>query len=121
MSTVGYSWLAAFYASLLLLAIVNPGRIVRSVLGAAPLVWLGAYAYCVYLIHGGVNGFLHYAIRAEPRQVHDVVSLGITCLSLVTVLILAAISWRWLERPLIQVSHAKYKYESGGRRPLRTD
>jgi peptidoglycan/LPS O-acetylase OafA/YrhL len=109
-STVGYSWLAAFYASLLLLVIAEPGRVAQRIFGNRVLRGLGTYAYALYIMHAGVNGLWHAALRGEGRQVHDLFSLCITIFSIVTAVALAAISWRFLEAPLMRRAHAKYRY-----------
>jgi peptidoglycan/LPS O-acetylase OafA/YrhL len=108
----GYSLLAAFYAALLLLVIVNPGRIEKLVFGWSPLVKLGIIAYAVYVFHQGVNFLWHGAVFGKIPSVNDWHSILLTVVSLVTVLLLAEISWRVMERPLIGRAHSRYRYST---------
>src|SRR5262249_9756097 len=49
----GITWIAAFYASLLLLVVVDPGRLEIIVFRSELLRGLGTVAYGVYLFHQG--------------------------------------------------------------------
>jgi peptidoglycan/LPS O-acetylase OafA/YrhL len=109
---LGYSLLAAFYAVLLLLVIVNPGPIEKLLFGWSPLVKLGIVAYAVYVFHEGVNFLLHGAVFGKIPSVNDWRSILLTLVSLATVLLLAEISWRVMERPLIQRAHSRYRYST---------
>ena len=106
----GVSWLAAFYASLLVLVIVNPGRVETFCFRSRFLMKFGTVAYAVYILHQGVNGLLHFAIFGRIPIINDWSSLFVTLLSLTTVMLLAELSWRLLERPLIRRAHAAYRY-----------
>lgn len=106
----GITWIAAFYAVLLLLTVVNPGRIETFCFRNHLLVKLGTVAYAVYIFHVGINGLLHFAIFGRTPSISDWSSLSVTLLSLVTVILLAALSWRVLEKPLIRRAHAMYRY-----------
>ena len=108
----GYSLLAAFYATLLLLVIVNPGRVEKLVFGWSPLVKLGIIAYAVYVFHQGVNFLWHGEVFGKTPSVNDWPAILLTLISLATVLLLAEISWRVMERPLIQRAHSRYRYST---------
>jgi peptidoglycan/LPS O-acetylase OafA/YrhL len=104
--------LAAFYATLLLLVIVNPGRVEKLVFGWSPLVKLGIIAYAVYVFHQGVNFLWHGEVFGKTPSVNDWPAILLTLISLATVLLLAEISWRVMERPLIQRAHSRYRYST---------
>jgi peptidoglycan/LPS O-acetylase OafA/YrhL len=108
--TIGLTWIAAFYASLLLLTVVNPGRVEINCFRSQTLVKLGTIAYAVYLFHQGVNYLLHFAIFGKTPSISNWSSLFVTLLSLITAIMLAALSWPLLEKPLIRHSHAAYRY-----------
>jgi peptidoglycan/LPS O-acetylase OafA/YrhL len=108
----GYSLIAAFYAALVLLVIVNPGRVEKLVFGWSPLVKLGIVAYAVYVFHQGVNFLWHGAVFGKIPSVNDWPAILLTLISLATVLLLAEISWRVMERPLIQHAHSRYRYST---------
>ncbi len=114
MASVGYSWLALFYTAALLVAVVSPGGAIGRVLRAAPLTWLGTISYCVYIVHQGVNKLVHFAaFRAEP-SIRDASTLIATLAALAITLILARLSWRFLEKPLIQFGHARFHFAGRG-------
>ena len=106
----GLSWVAAFYATLLTLTVVNPGRIALLVFGNPLLQRLGTVAYAVYIFHEGIHRLLYLAFFGREPDIIDWSSLAVTLLSLAIVMLLAALSWRVLEHPLIRRAHAKYLY-----------
>lgn len=107
---IGLTWIAAFYTSLLLLTIVNPGRIETLIFGSQLLRKLGTVAYAVYVFHQGINALFHLAVFGERPTITGWSSLGVTLLSLLTVLLLSAISWQMLEKPLVRYAHRTYQY-----------
>jgi peptidoglycan/LPS O-acetylase OafA/YrhL len=107
---VGLTWIAAFYASLLLLTVVNPGRIETSLFRSQILMKLGTVAYAVYILHQGINALFHYAIFGREPGISGWSSLAVTVLSLITVILLSALSWKIFEKPLIRHAHAAYRY-----------
>jgi peptidoglycan/LPS O-acetylase OafA/YrhL len=108
--TVGISWIAAFYACLLLLVVVNPGKIESAIFGGQFLMKLGTISYAVYIFHQGINRVLHFAILGETSNIDSWSSLSIRLLSLITVLLLATLSWKLFEKPLIRRAHAIYRF-----------
>jgi peptidoglycan/LPS O-acetylase OafA/YrhL len=73
------------------------------------LVKLGTVADAVYIFHQGINALLHFAILGGRSNVSDWSSLSVTLLSLITVMLLAALSWRLLEIAAIRHAHAVYR------------
>jgi len=67
-------------------------------------------AYAIYLFHQGINALFHLAIFGGRTRINGWSSLGVPLLSLLTVLLLSAISWRLLEKPLIRHAHSTYQY-----------
>jgi len=70
----------------------------------------GIGAYAVYLCHLGINACFHIAIFSRFPVIKDWPSLGVTLVSLTSVMLVAALSWRYLEKPLIRHAHALYRY-----------
>jgi peptidoglycan/LPS O-acetylase OafA/YrhL len=97
-------WLTFPAAALLVLvvglAVTGPGAFRSSV-----LAWLGARCYGVYLLHSFVLIELATVPFRMPVAVHGVLTLGACAL-------LAAVSFRWLERPFV-------RWASGIVRPQR--
>jgi peptidoglycan/LPS O-acetylase OafA/YrhL len=107
---IGLTWIAAFYASLFLLTVVNPSKLELFIFRRQLLRKLGTVAYAVYLFHQRINSLFHKAIFGAEPKIVGLSSLAVTVLSLVTVLILSAISWNLLEKPLIRYAHSTYQY-----------
>jgi peptidoglycan/LPS O-acetylase OafA/YrhL len=108
--TLGLTWIAIFYTLLLLLTLVNPGRFETICFRSQVLMKLGTVAYAVYIFHQGINDLLHFVFFGRMPRIGDWSSLSVTLLSLITVMLLAALSWRLLEKPLIRRAHALYRY-----------
>jgi peptidoglycan/LPS O-acetylase OafA/YrhL len=106
----GLTWIAAFYALLFLLTLLNPEGIETRCLRTPLLLKFGAVSYAVYLFHVGINEFFHFAILGRLPGFSDSSSLLVTLLSVVTIMSLAELSWRFLEKPLMRHAHAIYRY-----------
>jgi len=107
---LGYGWMAAFYTSLLVLVVANPGCVERRVFRSAVLVKLGTVAYAVYLFHPGILRLCHYLCFGAIPINDNWRTAGTTALSLAATLLVAGISWRVLEKPLIQRARLRYRY-----------
>jgi len=108
MAEAGYSLLALFYTSCLLLALTAKGT-VRGILHNRALRELGTLSYCVYLIHmsfvEGVRRALALRFGDSTRPTH-LLSLVI---GIPLVLAVAKLSWNLFEQPMLRRGHA-YKY-----------
>ena len=105
MQTFGYTWLALFYVSLLLYSVTRPHSLLSRALRMKWLGWLGAIAYGAYLFHQTIQGLLFgYFWGSEPR-ITGGLTLLTTLVSLVLTLVLARLSWRHFEHPLIRFGH----------------
>jgi peptidoglycan/LPS O-acetylase OafA/YrhL len=109
LASCGYTWVALFYASLLLLVVAQHDFVGR-LFGFRPLTELGILAYGLYLFHCLVIGLVYgLAGKAAPQQLTNLSTIGLTLLSGVLVFALARLSWRYFEKPLINRSH-QYQY-----------
>jgi len=106
----GVTWLAGFYASILLLVLVQQGTNVNRFFSQRFLTRLGLVAYAVYLSHEGIKALYYAVILGKYPILSNVPSALVSILSLVTVLLLSVVSWQMLERPLIRRAHARYVY-----------
>jgi peptidoglycan/LPS O-acetylase OafA/YrhL len=107
--TVGYSSLAVFYAALLLLVVSQAQGLVARAMRARWLRYLGGISYCVYLIHMPINQWAHSALLHSPARIYDLKGIGITLLAAVVTQIVAALSLKFIEGPLIRRGH-RYVY-----------
>jgi peptidoglycan/LPS O-acetylase OafA/YrhL len=102
-----YSLLAFLYFLLLLSTLVN--RKFEAVFSIRALRYLGTIAYGLYLLH---SGFL-VAIRALALRIYPAqsgwVTLAVSFTGIAIATAVAAISWEYLEKPLIKRGH-RYVY-----------
>jgi peptidoglycan/LPS O-acetylase OafA/YrhL len=107
--TIGYSWIALFYASLLLILLTDTaGSFAR----VARIRWLcewGRLSYCMYLIHAAVKYFCTNLVVHSPTRYTPWRSETAILLSLATTFAIAKLSWTFFESPLLQQGH-RYKY-----------
>ena len=99
MNSIGFTWLAVLYTTLLLLAVTQPDSWVGATLRFAPLRRLGGIAYGVYLLHQVLLIALRHFIPSWRFA-------GIAFTSLVATFLLAILSWRYFEKPLIDYGHS---------------
>jgi peptidoglycan/LPS O-acetylase OafA/YrhL len=101
MTTWGFSWLAAFYTSLLLIAI-SPSGIVPRILRNKSLMRLGTLAYCSYLIHVGVMQALRHPLKAYFPQFPVAAWFLGGLLGIAVTLTIASVSFKYFEKPLLR-------------------
>jgi peptidoglycan/LPS O-acetylase OafA/YrhL len=106
---IGLTGIDAFYAALLLLAVVNPGRI-ESGFRNQILVKIGTVSYAIYIFHLGINELVHFAVFRREARIVDWPSLFVTLASFAVVILLSALSWGLLEKPLIRRAHSVCRY-----------
>lgn len=107
MQSVGYTWIAVFFALVLLLALAKPTGPVARLGRRSWLRELGRVSYCLYLIHMGLllicAALLNAAHKRGPEEflariLVAVVSYGV-----------ARASWVYFEHPLVRIGHT-FKY-----------
>jgi peptidoglycan/LPS O-acetylase OafA/YrhL len=104
--TVGYTALAVFYTSLMLLAISQREGVIAKVMRGKWLRYLGRISYCVYLIHLTVNEWAHRILLGRSPSISDTRGISVTLFALLLTLFIASLSWRYFEKPLIAKGHA---------------
>jgi peptidoglycan/LPS O-acetylase OafA/YrhL len=109
MVTIGYSWVALFYSTCLLIVITKNSTVPGGVLTNRYLMQLGGLAYCTYLFHLPLMEAcrrllgLRFSYSSEGTQfVGGLVGILLT-------LVVAKFSWTFFEKPLLRRGHA-YKY-----------
>jgi peptidoglycan/LPS O-acetylase OafA/YrhL len=105
MAAWGYTVVALFYTTWLLLCETRPASKLSQLLSVRPLVLLGRWSYFIYLFQSFVAGIVvnlvfHrcFAISAPTTWLQLAVGLA-------GLLVVAAASWRWFEAPFITWGH----------------
>lgn len=111
MRSVGFSWLALFYVSVLLFAVTRQSSLLSRCLRNRPLMWLGSIAYGVYLMHEAVQGIVFGYLKHAAPGIYGWRDLPLALLSLAVTLAVARASWIYFERPLVQIGH-RWQYRS---------
>lgn len=109
MGFVGYTWLALLSAALLLLCLLEFDGLWSHFLRWRFLREMGRLSYCIYLIHLLILGLTQAILmRAYPKPSPLLAATAIL-LAFLQTFVLAELSWRYLEHPLLRRGHA-YKY-----------
>jgi peptidoglycan/LPS O-acetylase OafA/YrhL len=103
--TIGYSWIGFFFALLLVVLLAHPGGPIARGARAKWLAELGSVSYCVYLIHIGVAYICFGLVTRSIPHITDLKSIGLTLVCIAVTLILAKMSARFIEAPLIRKGH----------------
>jgi peptidoglycan/LPS O-acetylase OafA/YrhL len=113
MRSIGFTWLALFYVSVLLFALTRPDSLLSRTLRNRGLAWLGAIAYGVYLTHQAVQGLIYGYFGRRPPGILDWSDFLLVLTSLAITLAICRLSWTYFEKPLVQMGH-RAKYEFAG-------
>jgi peptidoglycan/LPS O-acetylase OafA/YrhL len=109
MQSVGFSWLAIFFALLLLLTLVNPVGRIASLVNMRWLRELGNVSYCLYIIHQAVNLFCHAILQPAQVSQSDWRVIAVPMIACVVAYFIAKLSFTYFEQPLLRRGHT-FKY-----------
>lgn len=105
MLTLGHTALALFGCAIILAALYVERPWLQAVLCNPGLRWLGGVSYGVYLLHEPMLGLAaHFTIAKMPRY-GSLAEAGVVLLALTATLVLAALSMRYLEKPILAAAH----------------
>ncbi|MGH9685827.1 MAG: acyltransferase family protein [Candidatus Acidiferrales bacterium] len=106
LSVIGYSCIDLFFTNLLLWTLLAPKGTWGAFCRWSFLTGLGGVSYCVYIIHLAANAVCHAVLARSgggistwPGLLATIVAAGVTWL-------VATISWRFFESPLLRRGHA---------------
>jgi peptidoglycan/LPS O-acetylase OafA/YrhL len=109
MVIAGYSWLALFYTCCVLLAVSADSGGKKLGLSDPELMKLGTLAYCTYLIHFPlINAGRRLAAMFFPAAGNVGWLVG-GLLGVAAALLIASVSWKYFEKPMLRRGHA-YTY-----------
>jgi len=105
MGMVGFTWMALSYTLLLLYALTRPNSFVSGALRSSWLGWLGLIAYGTYLFHQPIQWLLFAYFWGGAPALTGGYTLLTTFAALILTLLMARLSWRFFESPLIHFGH----------------
>lgn len=112
---IGFTWLALFYTCVLFLALTRRSGTLGRALRMRWLGWLGSIAYGAYLMHQMIDGMVFGILWRRSPLITDFSTLATKMGALVLTLVIAWLSWRYFESPLVRVGHrACYKFAEPG-------
>ena len=118
MSTVGFTWLAALYACIIVYALTQRRSLLGSLLRTKWLGWLGTIAYGTYLLHTPVLLLISRPFWPKPMETNRFSDLWVSVLALVITLVLCRLSWLYFEKPLVLLGHhSSYTFPSAVPQP----
>ena len=117
MESIGYTWIAGFYAGILLLALGAPSGPIARLARIGWLRELGRVSYCLYIIHVGVSYSCQALLRAGARNEGSWQTVLANALAALIVFLIARLSWTYFERPLLRRGHAYHYFPVVGANP----
>ena len=105
MTSWGYTWLAIFYACLLLLITTGGNGTIAYIARLSILRNLGIIAYGVYVIHMAMNSVAHGLI-GKDQIIKNYLDALVTFMALIATIFIARFSWRFFEKPIIDWGHS---------------
>jgi peptidoglycan/LPS O-acetylase OafA/YrhL len=110
MATLGFTWLALTYLSLLLYALLYRDSWISRYLRWSWLRGLGIIAYGAYLFHQ-LFGIM---IFGRPPWLHSWRDVGLSVVVLVVTISFCRLSWVYFEKPLVKIGHRmSYEFSAG--------
>ena len=102
-----HSILAVNFALIILIVLFLEKGLLYRVLTSKVLVVTGALSYFLYLFHEMINGVYHiYFLHEKMPVLHGLPDYAVTLGALVTLFVLARLSYKYLEQPQIRFSHS---------------
>jgi peptidoglycan/LPS O-acetylase OafA/YrhL len=105
MQTVGFTWMACFYLTILAATLASPTGPLARWMRVRWLRELGRVSYCVYIIHLVVDTLCHALLLHSRPVISTSRGLAVTALAGVVSYGVARLSWRLVERPLLKRGH----------------
>lgn len=100
-----------FFGAMIFMVLENQGASCLAVLRSDVAAHLARWSYASYLIHPLVV-YLVFLALSLPRTVTTLPGIAATGLALTITLLLCAVSYRFLEKPLIQYASSQYSFRA---------
>jgi peptidoglycan/LPS O-acetylase OafA/YrhL len=108
--TIGYTWLATFYAVCVLSVLMRPADILAKCMRTSWLRNIGGISYCIYVVHSAVLLVCHGVLLRQLPRVTTVSGAAVTLLAAALTYLCARLSWRFFERPLLERGR-RFRYD----------
>jgi peptidoglycan/LPS O-acetylase OafA/YrhL len=113
MKSVGFTWVALFYVTILLFVLTRPDSLLTKLFRMKWLCWLGTLAYGIYLFHQPVQYLLFRLMWGQTPVITSAGTFLATLAALALTLLLATLSWRYFEQPLIRMGRrSNFEFEA---------
>jgi peptidoglycan/LPS O-acetylase OafA/YrhL len=106
---LNHFWMAGLYTILVVMAFANTEPWLGSLLRAPVLVWLGKLSYAIYICHQAVSGVVHGVLRHSVPLMRVPSDTVVTIFALLVTLSIAALSFRFVETPMLRLGH-RFQY-----------
>jgi peptidoglycan/LPS O-acetylase OafA/YrhL len=114
MVTFGFTWMAMFYACLLLLVVTTSTAVMAAFFRSRLLQHFGLIAYGMFLMHMAINALVHGLIQGKTDEIKNLTDLGVTAVAFLVTWFLAVLSWKFFEQPIIRWGHS-FRYCDRGK------
>ena len=105
-ATLKLQWLSVFFACLILTVLADSEGKVAGLMRWSFLREMGRLSYCIYLIHLSIlAGCFAFFLHSYPTM-DTVGSFGTLVIAALVTYVLAWVSWRFLEHPMLRRGHA---------------
>lgn len=101
----GFTWIALFYALLLLIVLVGSKGWIARAMRTGWLRAVGRVSYCMYIVHWIMDLFFHSVFLHARPQIVTLQGAGISLVAAIATYALASVSWHFFEGPLVRIGH----------------
>jgi peptidoglycan/LPS O-acetylase OafA/YrhL len=101
--------LVGLFAIFILIAYADTQPWLGKLLRKPVLIWFGQLSYGIYMFHEAVSGLTHGLLLHTAPQLRTPADVAVTLLALAITLLLAALSYRFFEGPILRFGH-RFRY-----------
>jgi peptidoglycan/LPS O-acetylase OafA/YrhL len=110
MAMWGHTYLVALFGSMVFMVLDHRGAPRLAFLRSAPAAFFARISYALYLNHTGVLIMVFLAAGSDSRTILSWRGAALTAFALAISVSICAISYRFIEGPLIRMGHRKFRF-----------